>query len=165
MSNEPAEQAAIEAFKAAQTDVVKAKRVLNAAQGALRHFQVRARDIVAAGRGISGVPKGGGWVTVIADGARIAHRKRWGWVVEVYVETYCGEGNYDISKKPIIFPARWLAMAPEDWQAELRELVAQRDQRLAQQAQDREAKKRQEAEDHERAELERLQAKYLGGDT
>ena len=160
MTTTTPEDSVVTEFQAAQTDVTNALLALDVARGALSKLQRRARDIVIRGREISGHPKHN---EPIASGARLAHRGKWGWVIEVRTQRYCGEGNYEIDEKPIIFPARWLAMPWNEWTEELRAMVVQREQRKAKREQDEIDKRKAQQEAFERAQFERLSAKYGGG--
>lgn len=80
-------------------------------------FQTRARDLVLAGRDVSGWPALGEPTHVGATLRRDRRTKEW----EVAVPVLGGDG------RPVRFPARWLDMPDADWKAELRAMCEARD--------------------------------------
>lgn len=145
MADETPEECVISEFRAMHEAHTAAMRSTCLALSMSQDIQARTRRLIRAGQQISGVPERG---AVFAN-ARLTRHKRWGWIIEA---------SFEGVSRPLRFPARWLGMEVPEWQAELRAMIDLRDQRK----QNVEARRRQEIEDAERAELARLQAKYIG---
>ena len=101
----------------AELDLRAAGRAHDDAFARVWNFQTRARDLVLAGRDVSGWPALGEPTHVGATLRRSRRTKEW----EAVVPVLGGDG------RPVRFPARWLDMPADEWRAELRALCEARD--------------------------------------